>query len=163
MDELWAQIKEFPNYSISTNGSIRNESRTRLVKTSVTERGVVKVGLVRGGQQSTRSVKVLVAEAFVPGKTEKFDTPIHKDGNQENNNVNNIVWRPRWFAWKYHRQFDRAHNYSKVGPLKDRGSGIVYTNLVEAAIAHGLLFNEIHMSLVNKVPVFPTWQQFERV
>jgi len=163
MDEMWLTIKNFPNYSVSSHGRVRNEDRGRLMNTSLTQQGGVKVGLVSGSRQYTRSVKVLVAEAFVDGASERFDTPMHLDGNQENNNASNLVWRPRWFAWKYKRQFQHLEQYSGLGPVKDRKSGLLYSDVVEASVTNGLLFEEVYMSLVNKVPTFPTYQIFDWV
>lgn len=161
MDKHWKKIKGFPEYSVSTSGEIRNDARRKPVRTSLTKQGGVKVGLMSGGKQFSRGVKNLVAEAFVPGKSETMDTPMLLDGNQENLHVSNIVWRPRWFAWKYHRQFDMIKTYAGVGPIYDRRSGIRYEDIVEAGIVNGLLFNEINLSLLNHTPCFPNWLRFD--
>lgn len=163
MDEIWSKIYEFPEYSISSHGRVRNEARTRIIKTSLTRQGAVKVGLVKGGKQHTRSVKVLVAEAFVEGWTEQFDTSMHLDGNAENNRADNIVWRPRWFVWKYHRQFETIDKYVGVGPVADRKTGEIYPDIAQASMANGLLCHEVHLALVNKTPVFPSWRIFDWV
>lgn len=163
MEETWAPIFEFPNYSVSTEGRIRNDERQRLVSQSLTQQGAVKVGLVKDGKQYTRSVKVLVAERFVSGQDDIFDTPMHLDGDQTNNSVTNLVWRPRWFAWKYARQFESIEEYIGVGPIKERKSGLVYEDIVNASITYGVLFYEVKLALVNKIPVFPTWHVFDWV
>jgi hypothetical protein len=163
MTEQWVEIFDFPNYSVSNWGRVRNEDRGRLLKQSVTKQGAVKVGLVLGGKQYTRSVKVLVAEAFIPEDNDKFDTPMHLDGNQLNNRSDNIVWRPRWFAWKYARQFDDIDKYIDRGPVFDNTTGEVYKNIAEAGITNGLLFYEIHFAIVNKTAVFPIWHVFDWV
>lgn len=159
--ETWLKIKEFPQYSVSNEGRIRNEDRKRPVQVSHTQAGASKVGLVSGGKQYTRSVKVLVAEAFVEGRTTTFDTPINLDGDPTNNHAENIVWRPRWFACKYKMQFDDVHKYIGMGPIKNRQTGIEYVDVVEASIMNGLLFHEVHLALVSKSPVFPTWNIFD--
>lgn len=163
MEETWFQIKDFPNYAVSSYGRICNEERGRIVKTSTTRQGGIKVGLTQGGRQYTRSVKVLVAEAFIKGRTHTFDTPMHLDGDQSNNHISNIVWRPRWFAWKYARQFEKIDDYIGLGPISDRKTGLLYSDIVEASLANGVLFYEVHLSLVNKMPVFPTWHIFDWV
>jgi hypothetical protein len=163
MEELWRPISEFPNYSISSYGSVRNDNRGRLVNCSLTKQGGVKVGLVRDGVQHTRSVKVLVAEHFIPRTDPLFDTAIHLDGDQQNNRCDNLIWRPRWFAWKYSRQFETIDQYIGVGPIKERKSGLVYPDIVEASLTHGILLYEVQLALVNKIPVFPTWHIFDWV
>lgn len=161
MDEVWEVIPGYLNYSISSDGRVRNDYRGRVVKTSLTARGDVKVGLMLGGSQKTKLVSKIVAEVFVDGKTELFDTPIHLDGNKQNNNINNLVWRPHWFAWKYTKQFEHAHRYEGIGPLVDRNTGMVYDDILEAATTNGLLFYEVSMAVVNKVMVFPSWHIFD--
>lgn len=160
-NEEWVVIKNFENYMISNHGRIRNSKHERLVKTSKTKQGAIKVCLYSENIRETKSVKILVAENFLPGKTDQFDTPIHLDGNQSNNNVDNLMWRPRWFAWKYRRQFEYFEQYNKIGPIVDSRSKEVYLSIAEAGITNGLLFKEINYSLLNLVAVFPTWQQFE--
>ena len=161
MDEIWAKILGFPKYSVSTHGRIRNDVRERLVKQSCTMQGMSKVGLMKDGKQHTKSVKLLVASAFVTGQTDIFDSPINLDGDQRNNHIANLVWRPAWFAWKYTSQFKTVDEYATIGPIVDRHTGLLYENIVSAATTNGLLFYEIKLALVNKVPVFPTWHLFD--
>lgn len=161
MTERWEKIFDFTDYSVSTYGRIRNDRRGTLVKQSINSRGVAKVGLYRDHIQHTRSVKVIVAETFVEGENEKFDTPVLLDGDPRNNRADNIVWRPRWFAWKYASQFELFEKYLDKGPIRDRKSGKVYKNVVDACIENGILVREVMITLVNKTPVFPTWQVFD--
>lgn len=163
MDEEWVEIRGFDNYYISNQGRVRNENRGRLVKMSLTGHGVVKVGLVREGTQYTRSVKVLVADAFVEGRSELFDTPMHLDSDQLNNTSDNLVWRPRWFAWKYTRQFTQADYYKPLGAILDTDDKTVYEDVIKAAVKNGLLFYDIARSVLENERVFPTWQMFEKV
>lgn len=161
MEEEWRKIYEFSDYSVSSLGRIRNDRRQRMVQQSLATGDVVKVGLVKGGKQFTRSVKVIVANVFVDGRSEKFDTPMLLDGNPRNMRADNMVWRPRWFAWKYASQFLLMDKYVGKGPIKDRKTGEIYADVVEAAVANGLLFREILITLINKAPIFPTWQIFD--
>ena len=160
MDEKWSTIKDFPAYKISTNGEIVNRDTNRNIKLSTNKAGIVKVGLVYDGTQYTRAVSVLVAEAFVFGRDEKFNTPIHLDGNALNNRADNILWRPRWFAWKYARQFTEVTIYNAQGPILDLKTGVWYTDMMEAATENGLLVDEIRRSVIFRRPVFPTKQIF---
>lgn len=163
MEEIWIDVFEFPNYSVSNHGRVRNNERERLVKLSKTKQGAMKVNFALRGRQYTRSVKVLVAENFVDGRTYIFDTPMHLDGNQENNNSDNIVWRPRWFALKYFRQFNKKNLYTKKNPIVDKQTGEIYDCIFDAATANGLLCSAILIEIVNQTPMFPTGQIFDWV
>lgn len=162
MSETWETIQDFPKYSVSTQGRIRNDSRGRVVRPSRTIQGDLKVGLIdECGHQRTRSVKVIVAETFVRGREEFYDVPIHLDGDQTNVSADNILWRPVGFAWKYKQQFAHAHEFTQYGPLVSRKTGEVYDNVVTASIANGYLFREVLYSVVNKTPVVPGWDIFD--
>jgi hypothetical protein len=161
MEIEWVTIPDFPDYLISNQGDVLNKSSGRWLHKSYTKEGAVKVGLVRLGKQYTRSVKVLVAESFVPGKDETFNTPIHLDGNEDHNSEDNIVWRPRWFAWKYTNQFHNVTENDHIGPLREIATDIRYYDIYQAAISNGLLFVDIRKSIALRESVFPTFQRFE--
>lgn len=162
-EEVWLQIQDFPDYSVSSHGRIRNDVRRRFVQTSHTNRGAVKVGLTSGGKQQTRQVKDLVAAAFVEGYNDRFNTVVILDGDHDNLNARNLAWRPYWFNWKYVNQFKDINHYLDSGPIEDRKTGVRYSNIVDAGLTNGLLFYEIQLALVRKVPVFPTWHLFDWV
>lgn len=160
MEEKWNIIEEFPSYKVSNYGDILNTSTGKLMKQSVNTSGVLKVGLVMGGKQYARSVKILVADAFVFGRSDIFDTPIHLDGNPHNNRADNLAWRPRWFAWKYTRQFAETYNHHR-GPVRDVSTDIWYNTVIEAATANGILVKDIIRSVgALGFEIFPTGQKF---
>lgn len=161
MSENWTRIEEFPSYNVSDQGRVVRWTTGREVRQSFTKDGHVKIGLVLNGIQYQRSLGPLVAEAFVEGQTPTFDTPIHLDGNQANNRADNLVWRPRWFAWKYARQFYEIDISDVRRPVIEVNSEIIYSNMVDAAIVNGLLFKDVFLSIVEKLPTFPTWQTFD--
>lgn len=169
--EEWVRLEEFPMYKISNFGNVMNDNSKKLVAKSLTKQGGVKVGLVSGGRQHTRSVAVLVAKIFVPGNDELFNTPIHLDADQRNCEANNLMWRPRWFAYKYHQQFtemhqDRLETYASMGPVIDLDNRTLYATVLETAQTNGLLMYDIHMnahkwSLGDKTHFnWPTHQRF---
>lgn len=163
MFETWIPLKDFPNYSVSNLGNVRNDSRLTNLSISYTIQGGAKVGLVFGGKQLTRSVAVLVADAFVDGYNPKFNTPIHLDGDRSNNCATNLAWRPRWFAIKYQQQFKNDYKmdyYFRTPPVYDEHTGEVYDTIGEACIINGLMFFEVMRSVVEKDRVWPSWHVF---
>ena len=162
--EVWKIIKDFPNYDVSNFGNIANKHSDNILEQSTTKQGALKIGLVKNGKQLTRSVKVIVAETFVQGKNEIFNTPILLDGNQLNCYASNILWRPRWYAWNYSFQFNDVPDFYFDGPVLELNcDGIIllaYNNVYEAAVKNGLLFHEVWKSIHTKKEVFPTKQFF---
>jgi hypothetical protein len=155
MEEEWKLIAEFPSYKVSNHGRIFNIKKKRMVALSRTKQGAVKVGLYHDDYQHTRSVKVLVAEHFVKGRTKIFDTPMQLDLDQNNCRSDNLVWRPRWFTWKYSQQFAHVGKYDKFGPIFVHETERLFINTVQAAITYGMLFEDIHKSVTQGKPAFP--------
>ena len=132
---------------------------------SRTLQGDHKVTLSVGGERVTRSVRVLVAEAFVPKppigpgfhKSAIPDTVIMLDNDQDNVTSYNLAWRPRWFAHKYARQFKQEQplNYL-TKPVENLTTGKVYSSIVEACTEEGLLFNDVFKSATTGISVYPT-------
>lgn len=163
MEVEWTPISEFPGYLVSNYGDVVNGSNGRWLQKSMTQRGSYKVGLYFDGKQHTRHVSVLVAEAFVPGRDDVYDTPIHLDGDKTNCRADNIAWRPRWFALAYANQFNHISDNDRLGPLRDIATDQRYFDIVEVATLHGLLFKDVRRAIVMQESVFPTIQRFEWV
>lgn len=164
MDEQWVTIPEFPDYEVSNFGRVANADGDYIIRPSATQQGGLKVALRKNKQAYTRSVKRLVAEAWVPGQDDIFDTPIHLDADQFNCRADNLEWRPRWFSWKYHHQFRDIPEHYNIGPYVEIDEiGVVvraYTDLVEIAKTHGLLLDELWEGVHMRTPIFPQWKLF---
>jgi hypothetical protein len=160
MDENWKRIRGFVRYSVSDWGRVRSEKSGRILSLNQNQYGLVYVGMVRDGIQYHRSVPLLVALAFIPNDREPFDTPINLDGDRFNNHVDNLTWRPRWFAIRYNQQFKWPCAHPIDRPIQDLKTGEVSDNSFECAIRYGLLESDLVMSIFNRTFVWPTYQQF---
>jgi NUMOD4 motif len=165
MDEYWKAIDDFPNYVVSNFGDVVNEDTGYLLNQSRNQAGIVKVNLIKDNTNYSRSVKVLVGEAFVEGETKVFDTLIQLDGDQLNCRADNLMWRPRWFAWKYRQQFSGGiSELHRRGPIRDVDTRERYIDIYEAGVVNGILFKEIWKSINMINPIFRTeitQQKFE--
>lgn len=159
--EDWYELEEFPDYAVSNMGEIVNMKTGHPRRTSVNQQGIVKISLYKNGRELiTRSVAILVAEAFCEGQTEFFDTPIHLDGDRSNCRADNLMWRPRWFAVRYHRQFeiDEFHNIDL--PIVELRSGREFDTVKEACMAMGLYYHEVYRSYVHETRIPLTGEEF---
>lgn len=161
MKETWVPIDRFPQYSISDHGKIRNDDTGRILVLSENQYGVVCVGLMRNGVQRHRSVAKLVAQTFIPSPARHFDTPINLDGDRHNNHVDNLVWRPRWFAVMYNRQFRRPYPNPIEAEILDPKTGEISKNSFDCATRYGLLEKDVVLSILNRTYVVPTFQEFQ--
>jgi len=160
MQERWRPIEDFPGYSVSDHGRIRTDRTGRILALNANQFGVLQVGLMRDGEQKHRSVPLLVAKAFIPTPPGPFDTPINLDGDRFNNHIDNLVWRPRWFAIKYNQQFRHPYPNPILAPIQDLRTGQVSENSIECAKRYGLLEDDLVLSILNRTYVWPTYQEF---
>lgn len=142
MEELWKIIPEFPDYSVSNFGRIWNTYRNREYKTTVNNWGNVKISF--GPERITRSVGLLVAEAFVEPPDELSTSVIYLDGDFLNVRSDNIAWRPLSFAYYYSRQFKKQQplHYKNI-PVLNLDLRVEYECVIKAGITEGVLFDDI--------------------
>jgi NUMOD4 motif-containing protein len=164
---IWQEIISFPGYSVSNTGLVRNNETERLLARLINSGGVAYVGITRDGEQHNRVVARLVAEAFLPPPHyHTFDTPINLDGVRTHLEVTNLMWRPRWFAVKYHQQFRKV--WSNDQTVVDVDTGRRYKTAMHAAVKFGLLALDVfEWALMydrylehNVQGVWPTYQRF---
>lgn len=165
--EEWKNLEDvgFPDYSVSNYGEVVSNVTGRVIRTSSNQAGQEKVGLINpeAGGQVTMTVARLVAHAFLPHPpNHRFNTPINVDGDRRNNHATNLMWRPRWFAVKYHQQFFKAPEGYKV-PIEEIHTGEAFNTSWDAAVKYGLLDKEIALATMNRTFVFPTGQAFRVV
>jgi hypothetical protein len=162
VEEAWLEVVEFPGYSVSNWGRVRNDFTGRVLTLLRNQHGVSHVGMNRCGVQYKRGVARLVADRFLPKNTlDPFDTPMHLDGDVTNNEASNLIWRPRWFVLKYERQFHRRPLIPV--PIREVDSRERFNDSRDAATTYGLLEVDIVNSVTRGDPVFPTFQRYELV
>jgi hypothetical protein len=156
----WHELDEFPDYAVSSEGEVHNIKTGMPRKTSINQQGIVKISLYQGRELITRSVAVMVAEAFCEGQTEFFNTPIHLDGDRENCRAANLMWRPRWFAVQYHRQFQNEVFHKMDVHIEEVGSGKEYYSVKEACMDLGLYYNDVYRSYLYEQQIRLTRHEF---
>lgn len=162
MRREWRELEEFPDYAVSEWGEITNMRSGVIRKLSINGQGIAKISLYNQDKQLlTRSVARIVADAFVQHPdAEAFDTPIHLDGDQRNCRADNLLWRPRWFAIKYHKQFRMEEFHAARGTFIELDSEEVYESIKEICIRNGLYWQDVIKCVTEETFVFPTWQKF---
>lgn len=119
MKEEWKEIKGFEGaYLISNMGQVMSLPRQGtqhkepvLRSLSLTHDGYVKIRLIGNGKDITTRIHRLVAEAFLPNPEWK-ETVNHKDGNKQNNSVDNLEWADR------HEQLQHDYVNNLKKPMK---------------------------------------------
>lgn len=97
MGEVWKplvyQDKKFANFEVSNTGKLRNIKTGTIYRQYKNHQGYYQVCVSLGGRNAKKVFRVhrAVAETFI---AKVKDKPVinHKDGNKENNNVDNLEW-----------------------------------------------------------------------
>lgn len=158
-------IEEFPDYLVSRDGQVLTGWKKRPIRPSLTRNGAVKITLYADGVPYTRSLALLVAKAHLYNDHDPdiFNTPIHLDNDLRNNHVDNLMWRPRWFAGKYQRQYWNVEYRTSRITVIDVDREEVYDNIMQVCQRFGLLFVDVIKSCNTGETVFPTWKTFRFV
>jgi hypothetical protein len=159
----WKPVAGFPGYSVNRLGQVARNSTGRLLVPRLNQYGVLYVGLMREWQQCIRSLPRLVAKAFLDPPSDIFNTPIQLDGDPMNCRVENLMWRPRWYAVYYKQQFQNRYDNPLDVPIRSIADGERFINSFEAACRYGLLEREVVLSVLNRTPAWPTYQYFELI
>lgn len=164
-DVDWLPIPRFPNYEICVDGTVLDLEREEEVSASHNQHGLLRVNLIdEDGVRRTMPVKNLVAHTFSEPPTDLMDTVIVVDYDQQNCHVENLSWRPRWFAHQYSKQRFEARQPRYRMSVANVITGLVYPDIVQASLDHGgLLFAQVHESARSHIKASQTpamWDYF---
>lgn len=156
------RVYDFPSYLVSDDGKVMVEDTGYVLRPQINQFGVAYVMLSNNRGRTSRSLALLVAEAFGLDRLNSMhDTPINLDGDRGNCRLDNLAMRPRWFASEFFRQLESDKMAFRT-PLRDTLTGEEYPNSRALVHKFGLLEDEIFKAVINHTYVLPTYQVFER-
>lgn len=160
--EQWIELQEFPGYSLSNEGRVRNDRFGKLRNIAKESDGYSTISFYVRNRVVKRSLAHLVAHHFVERPRATFDTPIYLDGYKGNCRASNLMWRPKWFAMRHVEQF-RLDLPDYPYAVRNIHTDRVYPTVWEVVFDRGVLYNDVVLSIYNKTYVFPLFQSFEWV
>ena len=98
--ERWKKIEGYENYSVSSEGRVRNDRTGRLMSLTTEPTGYLRVGLCKNGKYKRFYVHRLVAEAFIPNP-HNFPQVNHLNETKTTNIVENLEWCDRKHNMNY--------------------------------------------------------------
>lgn len=156
MQEVWKDIKGYEGiYQVSNFGNVKSLDRAdctgrnlkgKLFSTKAKKNNYITVRLLKNAKITTFSIHRLVALAFLPLVDGKNHVN-HKDGNKQNNHVDNLEWCNMSENMKHAYKHGLAHVVNKklsdtdlciIKELKGNTSG------VKLAKIFGVSFQKIY-------------------
>lgn len=159
----WREIDGFPGYSVNPLGEIINNGRGNIITASLNNFGIPRVTLRDYDNKARqKSLSTIVAETFLePPPDWRWNTVLHKNGDQTDCGVYNLLWRPRWHVIRFHKQFDQdPPGWDTKYPFVEVDTNVVYDRIREACETDGHYHFDVRMSCLNKAPVPFTGQQY---
>lgn len=116
MKEVWKDIDDFKGvYQISNLGrlkSFKKEANGKVLSNTNKKGDYFSVILRKGDRVRSTRIHRLVAEAFIPNP-KKLSQVHHKDGNKQNNRVENL----EWISVREHRLITQQQKPSTINGL----------------------------------------------
>lgn len=87
--ETWKILSDYPNYSVSNLGNIKNNKKNTIIKPSIHKSGYLVVQLFKEGKRKCSTIHRLISQEFLENfdKTKYID---HIDRDKTNNNISNL-------------------------------------------------------------------------
>ena len=156
-NEEWLIIEEFPRYSVSNFGRVKNNETNYILIGGHDKDGYNQVTLCYNGKQYNRRVCRLVAKAFIDNPN-NLPFVNHKDENKTNDNANNL----EWCTIRYNNNYGK-HYYNVRKRIKcvetdkeyistrevERQLGFSHTNVGRAARMGNLSYG-FHWKYINE-------------
>lgn len=104
-EEIWGELKDYPNYAVSNYGRIKrikrgirykNRNVGLILKQYLTKEGYLQVFLClnKQGTYKGKYIHQLVLETFTEKPSQKYE-PNHKNGIKTDNKLDNLEWVTR--------------------------------------------------------------------
>ena len=86
--EEWKVLVNYPNYSVSNFGNIKNNKKDKLLSPSIHKSGYLTVQLFKNGIRKSLTLHRIIAEGFLGDFESKYID--HIDRNKLNNKIDNL-------------------------------------------------------------------------
>lgn len=117
--EIWRALPDVLGIEVSTLGNVRTLDRVissekmtcfkkgRVLKQQKNNKGYPIVSIPVDEKWTKKTVHRLIAKAFIPNP-EELPMVNHKDGNRENNHIDNLEWCSASYNSRYREEFGKS-------------------------------------------------------
>ena len=134
---MWKIISDFPNYSISDIGEIKNNKTNKLLKICHNQEGYNIVQLWKNHKGYMKRVHRLVLETFCPRENMKLLEVNHIDCDINNNQLSNLEWCTSQENIKYRLQLNHKRQQKVKVEFID-GTIEIYESITQCALHFGV-------------------------
>ena len=99
-------IKDYPNYTIDTEGNVTNITTGKVLKPRNAGKGYKIIGLWKNGKSTNFYIHQLVATHFLPNPNNLTEIN-HRDENKQNNRLENLEWCTHKYNVNYGTNIER--------------------------------------------------------
>jgi hypothetical protein len=113
--EIWKEIKEYTDYSISNYGRIKSFKKNKngkILKLYKNNDGYFCIKLYKNNKSKTFKIHNIVANEFIPNQSNNLYEINHIDENKENNYFENLEWCDR----QYNIEYSKSKSYKILFP-----------------------------------------------
>lgn len=121
MNEIWKDIKDYPNYQVSNLGRVRNKKGS-IRKTKLKKDGYISITLCKNGEHKTFLVHRLVATAFIPNPN-NYTIINHINEDKTDNRAENLEWCTAKYNINYGTHNERTAKTLSIPILQFTKSG----------------------------------------
>ena len=120
--EIWKIIENFPDYAVSDQGRVKSFKfgKEIILTSEKNNKGYLCVNLYKNKKPHPKKIHKLVLEAFKPNEDLNKTECNHKDGNKENNYVENLEWCTRSDNIKHAFKLGLQNNKGENNPMFGR-------------------------------------------
>lgn len=130
MAELWMDINDCPNYTVSSNGRVMNKNTGKVLKPRPDRKGYQRVSVrCDDGMIHDKLIHRIVADAFYDGDHDGLDVN-HIDGKKDNNFIGNLEFCTRSDNLKHAYRTDlREPPQNRCRPIRIVETGQTYKSV----------------------------------
>lgn len=143
--EIFKVIKEYPMYSVSTEGRIRKNSNRKILIPSRKPSGYMQINLMTNdGRRKKEYVHRLVALTFLPNDN-RLPEVNHIDGVRDNNTLSNLEWVT------HEDNMTKSSWSKKIYVYRENGEAVgVFDKIGDACSTLGLTVSNVSACLHGK-------------
>lgn len=157
MIEEWKKIDNYPRYSVSSLGRIRNDYTGRILSQCSHRYGYQFVCLSKNGHRKSLSVHRLVAFAFISNPL-SLPSINHIDENKENNCVSNLEWCDQRYNVNYgSRGLKQSKTRLVLRLNKAKNNLSVYDKIARICIEQNRTLRDVGKEAGISSRNFPNW------